>query len=1277
MKINFFILGSVQITLGEQQVRLNTLKGQALLFYLLTENVWEPETVYSRETLMELLWPGMPQKSAQDNLRQAVYQLRKGLVKHGYSGPAPLLSDRYTIGLNPQFQYQLDAQRFKEILAEMPAQAADESSQHLQHAVRLYRGEFLADFSLPDSAAFNDWLQVRREQFRRMAFGLFHQLAETALQARDFESAEGYARRQVTLDPFQEEAQRQLIVSEFFQQGPAAALAAYEKYRLNLQAELGLEPDIKLKTLLDQMRAHPQALDLKLFSQQQHAFWRSSLAASPGNESMSFWGRATELQWLKARLERVLRNELSVAFITGEAGSGKTALVHEFARQAKKLVPDLQIAFGAGNAFTGQGDAFLPFRDVLAQLAGPGETLWPQSTGTQDLLFEHITRNLILRAQASPLLILLDDLQWTDSASLRLLFHLCRRLGGSPVFILGTYRPSEVKPGVEAGSTPVLQQVVHELRRLFGDIRIDLDLFQPVEAQAFIESFLAQDPSITPNKLSQKFHTQLFWRTKGQPLFTIELVREMQSRGSLIKNEEGFWCEGPELDWNHVPARVEAVIQQRLQRLDTHLFELLSAASVEGETFTAQIAARVAGLDERTTIKHLTHELERHFRVIRSQGEVQLGKVRLDIFVFSHAIIQQYLYNTLHPAERRLLHGEIAGLLEEIASTTSQDMSVQLAHHYDQAGVTEKAASYLIKAGDQARTLYAHEEAASHYRRAIDLLKGSGNAKAAAACLMKLGLTYHTAFNFEAARKVYQEGFKLMGKTERLKVAPQLEAAPHPLRLQWQDPPSLDPTLGGTSLTAPIVTQLFSGMVTINPNLEVMPDVASSWELLDGGRKYVFHLRQDVYWSDGRRVTADDFEFTFKRALHPATKAPVAPLLLHGIRGAKDYHLGITSSPDTVGIYCPDGFTLVIEMEEPVSYFLQQLSYYVLLPVPRHAVEQYGNAWSEPAHLVTNGPFRLQTWIKGELMRLERSPSYHGTFEGNLAQVELFLGLSPEESLLRYEQDRLDVVTNLFVPTPLFSPYIHRSPTEYDSRPEFVTSYLILNPDYKPFDDKKVRQAFACCIPHQQLIETLFHNLETPGEGGFIPPGMPGFSHGIGLGHDPEKARGLWSEANLSEDSSVKSLYILANQYRQSLVEFLIHSWREILQVEIAAKLVDAQEYQQLFLGHRPPLAVAGWWADYADPENFLRVCVQMDLPEWRHAPYESLLEEARRTVDQPLRMEIYKKADQILMEEAVIVPLYYLRKHRLMKPWVENFQSLAIKHPGFYKDVSITAHNG
>jgi oligopeptide transport system substrate-binding protein len=1107
------------------------------------------------------------------------------------------------------------------------------------------------------------------------------------------------------------------------------AIPAAERDRF-IQCGLGQQ-------LVDQMRltAQPVEPPVPPVPTPVPAFFEASAPERVGSsEGSRFVGREAELEQLAGYLAAAMAGHGQVVFVTGEAGRGKTALLAEFARQAQAAQPELIVTCGYCNAYASIGDPYLPFRDVMEMLAGDVEGRWaagvvgreqarrlwtaaPLAVKTllevgpdlidllvsrntlrqqdrfqpllaqferqpglleQRQLFEQVTKALQSLARQQPLLILLDDLQWADATSINLLFHLGRRLAGSRILIVGAYRPSEIALGRPGGEPERRQQhalepVINEFRRHFGDIQVDLGRFEPGEGRKLVDALLDREP----NRLPESFRVALFWQTKGHPLFTIELVREMQARGDLIQDDTGHWAlKTEQLNWEMLPARVEAVIEQRLGRLDEPLRALLAVASVEGENFTAEVVARVQQMNQRQLLRCLSQELDKRHHLVRERAVVELDQQRLCRYQFAHVLFQQYLYHWLSQGERILLHAEVAQALEALYQGQTEAIAVQLAHHYAEAGDRQKAIDYLLQAGDQAHTLYAHQEAIGHYERALAFLREERDLEGAARTLMKLGHAYHIAFNFERSHRAYAEGFALWQQVEAEQPMTNLPPAPHPLRLVWQDPPSLDATLAGTTLTAPVVTQLFSGLVGQSPEMEVIPDVAYRWEVLDEGHKYIFYLREDVYWSDGQRVTAADFEFTFKRALDPATKAPVAGLLLYGVKGAREFHQGRLADAGQVGIYAPNETTLVIELEAPVSYFMQNLSYYVLLPVPRHVVEAHGPTWAEPEHIVTNGPFCLAAWRRGEIMRLERNPRYHGRFTGNVQQVELTLGVSPSGQFDLYEADRVDIVYSWFFSSFEIDPLRQRHAGEYLRRPRFASLYLIFNVSRPPFDDVRVRRAFVMAIDRERLANGLYKGYELPGTGGFVPPGMPGHSAGISLPYDPAQAQQLLAEAGYPEGHSFPEVRYAAYHTRRTLADYLQVSWHETLNIKTRPEIVEAGVLLDWVAREQPPIAIGGWWADYADPDNFLRVDVDLDVPEWRNETYQRLLDQARQTTDQAERMQVYQQADRILMEEAVIAPLSYSWMHLLLKPWIRKFPTTAVKNPGFWKDVVIEPHS-
>jgi oligopeptide transport system substrate-binding protein len=616
----------------------------------------------------------------------------------------------------------------------------------------------------------------------------------------------------------------------------------------------------------------------------------------------------------------------------------------------------------------------------------------------------------------------------------------------------------------------------------------------------------------------------------------------------------------------------------------------------------------------------------------------------------------------------------VADWLMEQAGERAGEYTGLIADHQELAGRTGEATDYLLEAGDRARGLYAHQEAISAYQRALALLKEQEDHERAARTLMKLGLTYHTAFDFRSARQAYEEGFLLWQRVGQIEHTAPPPPAPHALRLAFWEPVTLDPGLASDVSSGGVIDQLFSGLVELSPEWDVLPDVARSWEMVEGGRQYVFHLRDDVRWSDGAPVTARDFEHAWKRVLDPATQSPNASLL-YDVRGARAYHQGHVADPGRVGVRAVDDVTLVVELEGPTGYFLHLLAYSAAYPVPWHVLQARGAAWAQLPSIVTNGPFALAAWDCGESMVLERNPAYHGRFTGNLRRVELsFSPGSPGRRLVMYDNDHVDVCDFRLLAQAEWDLARQRHAEDYVSAPSLLTFYIGFDVDQRPLDDPRVRRAFALATDRETLADVAVKGCAFPATGGLVPPRMPGHSPGTGLPYDPEGARHLLVEAGYPGGRGLPVLDTLlpADQpLYVAVIQYLQAQWLENLGVEITWSEVDWGKY----LDQRPlRMWLMGWIADYPDPDTFLRAARWRVLTKWQNEAFDGLVESARRLMEQRERMRMYQRADRILVEESPILPLFYGRSHRLTKPWVRKLPLSPIG-PVACKDVIIGPH--
>ena len=781
-QLKLCFLGPFQAWLNDQRITgFESNRVRALLAFLVVES----DRPHSREFLAGLLWPDWTERDARSNLRYALSNLRQAIGDRQASPPFLLIS-RSVIQFNLVSDHTLDVATFMDL-------TTDSSLVQLERAVTLYQGELLTGFSLGDSAPFEEWALLKREQLSRHMMRVLDHLVLSCEGRGDHERAQAHAWRLVELEPLYEQGHQHLmrVLARGGQRG--AALMQYETCRRVLAEELGVEPMAETEALHECIR------DGRFDSPTVHADQALDLYAKPmrvpehvthKTARIVFVSRDRELAQLRGYLDGALIGDGHVIFVTGGPGRGKTALIREFALRAMVDRRELLVLLGGCNAFSGTGDPYLPFREMMDMLTGEAmayraggvlshqhaerlrvafplvvnllldhgphlfhtllngpallshaltmyqdapwsvrlrEAVTRQQAASggliQSQIFHQFCSTLCALAAARPLLLLLDDLQWADVASIDLLFHLGRALANAKnrILIICAYRPEEValdRPDGRKGRHP-LRKVLTEFRRRSGDVWLDLTRANETEGRDFVDALLDTEP----NRLGEDFRQNLFQHTGGHPLFTIELLRALQMRAGLVQDAQGHWIEGSAPNWEKLPTKVEAVIEERVDRLDEKAREILATASVEGERFTAQVIAQVHQLPEREVLRTLSHELEKRHRLVREVGEVATEGRFVSHYQFAHALFQSYLYHGLGAGERRVLHGEVANALVRLYGDQTDGIVAQLAHHYSAAGRSDSATEYSLRAGDKARLAYANEEARAHYQRVLKLLQ--------------------------------------------------------------------------------------------------------------------------------------------------------------------------------------------------------------------------------------------------------------------------------------------------------------------------------------------------------------------------------------------------------------------------------------------------------------------------------------------------------------------------------------------------------------------------
>ncbi len=1005
-------------------------------------------------------------------------------------------------------------------------------------------------------------------------------------------------------------------------------------------------------------------------------------------ERISFTGQETSKWAVQPQLSRLVRGRLigrekefgravqmwqkaaggrgGFLLISGEPGIGKT-------RIARELSTYVEISGGRtliGYCYEGDRTPYGPIAQMVESSLKNGRGLNLPETVLADLLtlapelrlqfsdmplnerldpeaeqqrlFESIVTWFGALTREGQIMLVVDDIHWSDSGSLSLLRHLARRLERRQALILATYREVELDEGLP------FQQMLNEISRERLATRIKLARLSKEHTGELLATLFSEE--IPPD-----FLDGIYRETEGNPFFIEEVCKSLVESGELYF-EDGRW-QRSEMAALEIPQGIRVTIQSRLGKLSDNEQEVMQTAAMLGREFEYEMVAAVIDLNEDDLIEALERAEQAQLVEEVRRPDVPRGTR----FSFTHGLIHSTLLSNLSTLRRQRLQRRVALALEASFPDRVTELAPLLGRYFAEAGEGTKAVQYLLQAGDSARRVYAYDEAIEAYEQALIFQRESGEHQQTARTLMKLGLTYHNALAFDKSRQAYEEAFIERRRTKESSwpAVSDLPDAPHPLRFPTQVlPATLDPAKANDGLSLFFIDLLFSGLVELADDDELMPDVASSWEVLDEGTRYVFHLRDDVSWSDGSPVTAGDFEFALKRVLGPEG-ARHAARNLFDIKGAEAYQSGRESDPESVGLRALDDKTLELRLEGPSGHFLHVMAMSTCVPLPQKVIEQHGSDWTKPEKIVGNGPFLLQSLSPNEPIILTRNRNYHGRFLGNLKQIEMPI-MSHQEAIAAYSADQLDIIFPDQGTLEQSTRLVQQYPDDYWTGPGGNTLHLFFDVRRPPFDDRRMRQAMALAIDRENLINRLWKGFSVPASGGMVPPGIPGHVPDIGAPFDPALARQKASEAGFLDESDWPKFELLVSDGQNigGIFDAFAEQWQEFLGLTVSITQTDFNTVLEREDKDPAPLMVMGWAADYPDPDTFLRVGSWRLNSRWRHAEYEQLVERARRITDRIHRLAVYRQAERLLVVEAPVIPISYGLNHTLIKPWFESWPS-------------------
>ena len=494
-------------------------------------------------------------------------------------------------------------------------------------------------------------------------------------------------------------------------------------------------------------------------------------------------------------------------------------------------------------------------------------------------------------------------------------------------------------------------------------------------------------------------------------------------------------------------------------------------------------------------------------------------------------------------------------------------------------------------------------------------------------------------------------------------------------RRLWSDPPTLDPHLTTDTTSSGVVVELFSGLVTMNTDLQLVPDIAESWDIDDTGTVYTFNLRKNAKFHDGKPITAHDVKWSLERAVHPDTASPVADTYLNDIIGVEKALEGETTEIE--GVRVIDDHTIELTIDAPKAYFLAKLTYPTAFVLDRENVEAGGRNWTENPN--GTGPFRLAEYRIGERIILERNENFYR----QPAHVDsISMNLAGGQAMAMYENDEIDITgVGLFDLDRVLDPNEDLNKELIIAPPDFSVSYVGFNTSMPPFDDPKFRQALNHAVDKELIATEVLSELVEPAYG-ILPPGFPGYNENlVGLEYDPEFARQLLAESKYADPDNRPRIEVTVPGTGGTIgldLEVIIEMWRQELGVEVEIQQVEWATYledlnQQRFQAY----GGLGWQADYPDPQDFLDILFHTESA-LNHGAYsntelDAVLEEARTEADLEKRVSLYHQAEKMIVDDAAWLPLWYAgERYVLIKPHVENYRVTPMIIPKL-KEIRIT----
>ena len=471
------------------------------------------------------------------------------------------------------------------------------------------------------------------------------------------------------------------------------------------------------------------------------------------------------------------------------------------------------------------------------------------------------------------------------------------------------------------------------------------------------------------------------------------------------------------------------------------------------------------------------------------------------------------------------------------------------------------------------------------------------------------------------------------------------------------DPPTLDPALAGDADSAVYVVEIFSGLVTLDKNLKVIPDVAERWEVSGDGKTFTFFLRKEAKFHDGRPVTAQDFKYSIERVTNPALASHTAETYLGYIVGVKEK---LTRKAQAVsGVEVVDDYTVKITIDAPKAYFLAKLTFPTAFIVDKNNVERGGRTWTDKPN--GTGPFKLKEYARSQRLILARNENFYREPKPQVDEVQFILGGG--SAMTMYENGDLESVYVTISDIERVSDPKSPLNKEMTVSAELSTDFIVFNTRKPPFDDPKVRQAFALAIDRAKVVEVVYRKMSNVAPG-ILPPGMPGFIEGQSkVAYDPAKAKQLLAESKYAgKMPDITWTTVGAGGSAAQSIQAMTAMIKENLGITVSIQQTDwATFIGQLNDPNRNPFQIfdIAWIADYADPQNFIDILFRTGSTQnwaaYSNPDVDKLLDQAAVEKDTAQRFKLYQQIEQKILEDYPVVPFTVSNQYWLTKSYVKG----------------------